>query len=451
MQRVITNIFTSKVPLMIILRFVLVGAIAALGIARLRLLIIWLSYPNTFIDRDILQEYLMAKALLNGVNPYLPSVELVHKFVGMLPYYPNPAPYPPFVILLSIPLNFINVNQLNSVWFVIEIMFLIALSAMLYYYWKDKIDWKWSLPASLMLFAWFPVMFDLFWGQLSILITLLLMGAFLALRKDHRTLAGVIIGFTVAIKLITWPLIIYWLLKKNWRSAFVSIITALVLNLIALVAVGSGPFMDYYLRVSEQVFTIWRGCIFNFSLSSLGYRLFEGSTLSFVNYYKVPPLLNLPHIAPVISAGLMISFLVAGMVWAVRSKDQESAYGIITCVILAISPLSWFHYYVISIIALIILWRNFVKRSFPTWLTFFSILITLLLLLFNEYIEAITVLLNGGSDLVMAAGNQLSFLSSLLFWLPELEIIGLTILLWKSRERVMIYEVDHNAIQAEAI
>ena len=76
--------------------------------------------------------------------------------------------------------------------------------------------------------------------------------------------------------------------------------------------------------------------------------------------------------------------------------------------------------------------RNLVRLAFPTRLTFVYVIIFLLLFLFNDRIGTVLILLNGGVDVLCANGNQLTFVSSLISWLPLLELVVLTILLWKS-------------------
>jgi asparagine N-glycosylation enzyme membrane subunit Stt3 len=148
--------------------------------------------------------------------------------------------------------------------------------------------------------------------------------------------------------------------------------------------------------------------------------------------YRALPLINLPWVAPLVSIGLAVVFLLVGMVWAIQSKELETAFAILVCVIIAVSPLSWDHYYIMIIIGLAVLWLNLAKHSFPPWRTLIFVIITLMLFLFNEHIGDFTLLLNGGKELVEDKRNPITFASSLLFWLPMVELIALTILLWRS-------------------
>jgi len=445
MQRVMTNLFQSKAHLMVVLRYILVGVVVLLGLARLRIILVLIGSPATYQDRDIFQEYLMAKALISGVNPYLPLNELAQMFIGNFSFLPHPAPYPPFVAILSTPLLLFSLNNVIVVWFVIEVVGLIAIAGMLTTLWRGRVEWVHAIFILFLLLAWYPVMVDLLYGQLTILLTTLLLAALLALRKENKILAGVLIGLSVAIKMFAWPLIIYFALKKDWRTLLTSCLTAIGLNLIALLVMGFGPIMDYYLQVTRQVATIYQSFLTNYSLWSIGYRLFEGTQPNGVDFVSAPPLINMPQIAPLVSAGLAAAFLLAGLIWAIRSRDRDIAFAILVCVIIAISPISWDHYYVMIIISLAILSLNLSDHSFPTWPTILFIIIAFMLFLFNDHIAEVIFILNRGNDLLHPNGNRITFASSLLEILPMVELVILTILLWRRGVTKQQAEIINNA------
>jgi hypothetical protein len=127
--------------MMVVLRYILVGLVVLMGLARLRIILLLLGSPTTYQERDVLQEYLMAKALVSGVNPYLPLEELAQMFIGKFSFLPHPAPYPPFIAILSTPLLLFSVNNVIIVWFIIEVVCLIAISGMLSILWRGRVDW----------------------------------------------------------------------------------------------------------------------------------------------------------------------------------------------------------------------------------------------------------------------------------------------------------------------
>ena len=413
-----------------ILRYMLGSLIIIIGLARLRVILLLLASPSTYTERDILQEYLLAKASLAGINPYLPLNQLADIFIGNFPYLFHPSPYPPFVAILFIPLTILSIKQVIITWFIIEMLCLMSIAVMTIYLWKGRIDLIWGIFSFFFLLAWYPVYVDLLYGQLTIFLTTLLLGTLLALRKDKKILAGILTGLTIAIKMFTWPLLLYFAAKKDWRALISGCLTAIGLNLIGISVIGIGPVMEYYSKVSNQVFTIYHSFLKNYSLWSVGFRFFEGAKPVGERYVYAPPLLYLPQIAPYVSAGLVFIFLITGLIWANKSKNLEIAFSILILVMVAISPISWDHYYVVTIISLAVLLLALSRAAFPTWPTILFSIITLMLFFFNEYIADLIFLLNRGLDTQQGGIYQISFLSSLLEIIPILQVITLTFLLW---------------------
>jgi alpha-1,2-mannosyltransferase len=430
MQRFINNLLYSKAPLMVVLRYVLVALIVIMGITRLRLILILIAYPNTYMDRDTLTYFLMAKAILAGLNPYLPLNELALKFVGSGAFLTHPAPTTTTMALLFIPLTIFGYDTSVVIWLIIELLLLAAIAYLLPFLWNGKRNVLVFIFLFFLLLAWYPVMVDLLLGQLSIMLTFFLLVGLLAIRRGHKVLGGVLLGVSVAIKMITWPLIVYFALKKEWKTVLSSILTILSLNIISVFIIGVNPMLEYYLRISTQVSVIYHGFLKNYSLWSIGYRFFEGTGPTGDGYISAPPLISLPHIAPFVSAGLAVAFLVIGLIWAMRCKDLDIAYSIMICVLIAISPIAWDHYYVMLIISLVVLLHDLWKHSFPTWPTLIFMIIALSFLLINDQIDGAVLLLNSG-ELLKATGYQITFATSLLEVVPILELIVLTILLWQ--------------------
>jgi alpha-1,2-mannosyltransferase len=430
MQRFINNLLYSKAPLMVVLRYLLIALIVIMGITRLRLILILLAYPDTYMDRDTLTYFLMAKAILAGINPYLPLNELSLRFVGSASDLTHPAPTTTTMALLFIPLTLFGYNNSVVIWLIIELLLLAAIAYLLPFLWNGKKNIFVSILLFFLLLAWYPVMVDLLLGQLSILLTFLLLIGLLVLRKGHKVLGGVLLGVSVAIKMITWPLIVYFVFKKDWRTVISSILTILGFNIVTLFIIGINPMLEYYLQISTQVSAIYQGFLKNYSLWSIGYRFFKGTGPMGDGYISAPPLISLPHIAPFVSAGLAVAFLVIGLIWAMRCKDLDIAYSIMICVLIAISPIAWDHYYVMLIISLVVLLHNLYEHSFPTWPTLIFIIIALSFFLINDHLDEAVLLLNSG-ELLKATGYQITFASSLLEVIPILELILLTVLLWQ--------------------
>ena len=432
MRQIITNILQSKSPLMVILRMVLLGAVTMMGALRLHLMVLVLSITTPYF-KDILVEYLMAKAIVSGINPYLPLNELAAQIVGPIHFYPHPSPHPPFVALFSLPLLPFGAEQFDVAWFVFEVL-CVAVVAGLVAAWAGR---RWTLAAvvACFLFAWYPVEFDLLYGQMSILLAALLLGAFLALRAGRSGLGGFLLGLSMALKLVTWPLLIYLVLKRQWRAAIAAAATVFVLNLAAALAMGFGPFFDFYLRASPSVIPYYQAYGYNYSLWTVGWRLFAGTGSVIYDFHNAPPLFALPGLAPLVAAALPLLLLGWGLRRAWKAESLETGYAILICICLLVSPITWFHYYVMLTLPIAVLLRSLARRGFPPWPTALTGLILLLLFLVNEHIQTFITNLSGGDAALQANGSQITFAASLLTWLPILQVIGLAALLaWAGRK-----------------
>jgi hypothetical protein len=109
----------------------------------------------------------------------------------------------------------------------------------------------------------------------------------------------------------------------------------------------------------------------------------------------------------------MAIFLGVSLYWALRSPNMDTAFAILVCLIVIISPIVWDHYLVILIISLAVMIRNLIRHSFPATETLIYSLIVLLLVMFNDQIGTVMIFLNGGRDSVEASGGQVSFISTL--------------------------------------
>jgi hypothetical protein len=431
MQQVVSNILVSKARPMVALRYILGVVVCVVGVVRLRLIFLLLGSTNTYKIRDTLTYYLMAKAISLGESPYQNLSDLANRFFGISHFLPHAAPCTPFMAILSLPLLLFSVEKAYIAWFWLEMMCLVLISIMLPILLKGKRDWKLSILFMFLLLSWYPVMVDLILGQLTILLTMILLAALLSWKRERRILTGMLIGLTVAIKMYTWPLVLYYALKKDWRTFLSSCCTVAGLNLIGLIVLGPDSFGKYYLQVTTQVSAVYHSFLKNYSIWSIGYRLFEGTQAPDANFITSPPLINLPQIAGLTSAVFAVVFLAVGLIWATRLKSNDFAYSIMICVAIAVSPITWDHYYLMLIIGLVVLASYLSQQSFPYKITVPFLILALLLFLLNEYSPSLIFALNGGVAVIQANHNQITFASSLLEVIPIVELVALATLLWR--------------------
>ena len=92
---------------------------------------LWLAMqslrPQYVYGKDFIQEYLLARAIRAGMNPYLPQRELAEAFGLELtdPTFPHPTPHPPGLALLSWPLAWFDYSLAAAAWMALELCCLV--------------------------------------------------------------------------------------------------------------------------------------------------------------------------------------------------------------------------------------------------------------------------------------------------------------------------------------
>jgi hypothetical protein len=175
-----------------------------------------------------------------------------------------------------------------------------------------------------MFISWHPVYFELYLGQFMIPILLLLTLTWQALKEDREIRAGLLLGIIFAIKLYAWPLVLFLLMKRKWRSPVVAAVVFFSANAVMAAWTGTATVVDYYTRVGGSVLAQYVVDPFNFSAWSIGFRW-----------------AGLP------GAGLlMLAVLALSLVLAWRSKDFDTGFMVMLAASTILQPISWIHYLV---------------------------------------------------------------------------------------------------------
>jgi hypothetical protein len=355
-------------------RRVLVIIALVFGLAGAQLIIRALT-PGNIYRKDFIQEYLLAKAIFAGVDPYLSLPELARKVGVALPYpiLPHPTPHPPPVALLCLPLAQFSYEYAALIWLLIEVACLFASVALLWRSWGSKP----SLPQLLLVgwaaLGWAHVWAGLVLGQVNTILLLLFTIAWLKLRNGHpggdpvvgQMVGGAALGCALALKFVGWPLVIFLALRRKWRSALAAAATWLALNLAAAALMGWQSYLGYYTRTGPLLYYYYRANCGNLSLWSIGWRLFSGTESPALISIESPPLFYAPGLAKLISIALPLALLIFSLRSALRMKSFDAAYGLMICVSVLVSPVMWAHYITMAAIPMLIAARALAEMNFP--------------------------------------------------------------------------------------
>ncbi len=202
------------------------------------------------------------------------------------------------------------------------------------------------------LLAYFPTWATLAYGQLSLLLFLLVSAGWLAARRGRDGLAGIVLGLALSLKLFTGLFVLLFLLQRRWRlllwlgGAFV------VCTLAALPAGGLESYRQYRAILGG---TDWYAASWNASFAGFFARIFGGS--------RNVPLFDSPLLAQLLTAAATAG-TVALLVWVVLAQGRvtvavrfDVGFAATVVAMLLVSPLGWMYYFPLLLIPGAVLWR----------------------------------------------------------------------------------------------
>lgn len=324
---------------------------------------VW-PWPNLL--HDFCQEWVSGKNFFAGRPIYLPLSKSLPLYFDRV--YDMPIEYnahPPVSVLAALPYAAFNYRVAFVLWNLTSVaalavsMWLIMRRAGLGF------GRVWIFPAVTLLLTSGALTHHLFQGQWNLILLLLMTGCWAADRAGRDVLGGSLLGAAMALKLFPGFLLLYFVVRRQWRSVAAALGVFVLLNAAALTLFGADSFRTYFFEIVPQVGQ-FRDTWPNASLMGFWSKLFDGSRSG-----HVVPLWNnvlLMQAAYLISSGLLV--LAAGWrVWQAKSRGQRDvAFGLCIIAMLLVSPVTWNHYFVMLILPLAVLWqtaeRSVWQRSF---------------------------------------------------------------------------------------
>jgi hypothetical protein len=338
--------------------------------------------PEYLSRKDFLQEYTLARAIADGIDPYLPTDVLAERYLGGLPQtlLPHPTPHPPTLGILLLPLALFDYSTAAVLWFGLEIVGWVVSVYLLGRAAGARLSIGVTLGIAAALLMWYPVWVEMAWGQLSLVMLPLLAGAWVALRSGRSALAGVLVGLAMLLKPVPFPLLLLFVLRKDWRALLGAGSVVLGGYVVAGSVVGLKTVETYFTEVLPLVTRIYRAIWGNISISSLGWRVFDGTRLGLTDGV-VPPLVQSAAAAQVASLGLAI-LLLLGASWVVRrQRSLGVSLGVMMAVSILLGPISWPHYLVLAAIPAAQAIRWLVRHRLPSRETNWALIVAMLLVI----------------------------------------------------------------------
>jgi hypothetical protein len=254
--------------------------------------------------------------------------------------------YLPFVPRLMTMLAWMPHGVAGAIWLGINIIVMISVLRLCGRYLSGLPPWDWPVTQSI------PLIFlGLFWywemrlNQIDNLTLLLLVGSFVMWQRRRPNLSGFWLGLAVLIKVTPALLVLWFMLKRQWRTVGVAIITVLAFGPISdAIVFGPRDATDIYrgwlqrsiadgsqrALILQQRETDWR----NQATAAVICRWLHPSNyaLHFDNDPRALPLsaeprtmnvadLSLPTIATIVT--VLLGLALVGMIWIARKPARD--------------------------------------------------------------------------------------------------------------------------------
>lgn len=160
-------------------------------------------------------------------NYYYPmSQQIFHAPKPVLGYY-----YSSFFALILSPLGAMKISSAIVFWGVIQFACLAALFFMSFYY-LPKLSPTISSLYLLLFITSFPILNNIKWGQVSLMITTFVIAASILLHKNRPVAAGIFLAFITAIKFYPIIFISLFIIKRENRSLAAFFISMLIFYIV---------------------------------------------------------------------------------------------------------------------------------------------------------------------------------------------------------------------------
>jgi len=194
---------------------------------------------------DFIIFYTGAQILRDGLGPdlYDLSVQKLYQSKFNVPIRLGPLPYnhPPFELLWHVPLTYLPYVSAYLVWTAINVIFLGILYRLFGLQENKDVVYMFFF----MVLGFYPVTVALLHGQDSILLCLLLTGAFIMLKERKETVAGMFVALALIKPQFAVPAMTVLFVRPYSSAVKAFLITGSILLVVSMLMVGSGGAQKY--------------------------------------------------------------------------------------------------------------------------------------------------------------------------------------------------------------
>lgn len=323
------------------------------------------------IRSDLTQDYVSSVAWRQGADPYRPTPQLVDRYLGPeTPYYSGvlgPSfqrnPHPPAGFLAAAPFSYLAFDDAVVVWFFImsaALVLAIFLAA------REMIGGL-LIPFALGVgsLALPTAQLSLIHTHLTPLLLLLLVLAWLGLRRGFDGVAGVALGAAAALRLFPVFMLIPLIRQRRTRAAKAMLLALGVFTTATVALVGASATADFAVDVAPANNEYWRSAPGNVSATAVPFRWLTTSTW-------LPNAVDLPILAMVLAGVVFVACILASLRTPARASG-DVFWSAVPWMLLA-TPLSWDHTAILAYaLILLMILRLKGERGPGSWLALIAI------------------------------------------------------------------------------
>jgi hypothetical protein len=319
-------------------------------------------YPPNSVTFDFYQDWASARNHLNGLPIYDDISLTIEQYLGWrLPeswpaWYWRANTHPPPAVLLTIPLARLEYREAFLLWSLLSLGLFGVTIWLLVRQFTIRLSAAWLVSGIAALLVWYPFREQVLQGQINLVLLFLPVISWAAHRCAWHWTAGAALGAATAIKLFPGLLLVYFVVRRQWRVVASSAAMLIAITVLCALVLGMRTYAVYLgevLPASNQWLSHW----YNPSLMAFWTKLFDPGPAGgaiIPAWYK--PLLT--RVGGVVSCAALIAILVRTTLRARSRSELDQAFGLTVTGMLLVSPITWSHSLVLLIIPLTFLWMH---------------------------------------------------------------------------------------------
>jgi alpha-1,2-mannosyltransferase len=289
---------------------------------------------------DFFQDWGSARNYLVGMPVYTHHAMSIPRHLGVPFDSVTSVDYnahPPTSVLLAMPLVRLDYPDAVLVWNTISVIaFLASLGIVVAVLPVPRLL---LLPTLALLTFCHPVYGNLYQGQLTLILVLLVTAIWALERSGRSCTAGILLGAAAAIKLFPAYLVVYYAARGRLRPLLAAVLSFLALTLVTALILGLDSYNDYvWIVLPAQA--RFRSLGYNLSIAGLWHKLFDPvGELGWMT-----PLWSSPALArwgSIFSAMAVTAFVAMFAHRARTAAQKDLAFALTVTAMLLVSPVTW--------------------------------------------------------------------------------------------------------------